>query len=758
MADEKINIIVSLKDMMSNQIDKIQLGLNKFGKQANDAAKEATALQKQMEGIGKIGKTVAVGAGAVAGVLGLVGRAAIKASGDWETMRTSFETMLGSTEKADVMLEQFKNTASSTPLTLAGMADAGKTLLQFGLAAKDIVPTIKMLGDVSGGNQEKLNSLSLAFGQMSSTGRLMGQDLLQMINVGFNPLKEISDHTGKSMTELKKQMEAGAISSDMVTESFKRATSEGGQFYGMMDKQSQTLAGRWSTLQDAFDGVLRTIGDALMPIAKAFVEILIKIAEGFNNLSPTIKTTIAVIGGIVFAITALATIFGTLLAILPAIASGLAIFTGTTITATAAAVGATGATVGFGAALSAAIWPITLIVAGIAALIAGYIALKNITAPLTEKTKELSKEHDNLQKKSKSLTDQMKALADQHKENGSEYLKLQNELKKTNSDMAENEKKIRANIAALADEKKAIEAKIKAQQGEVSKAKGDKKINELAELEALESKKKEIIAASNTAQLELDSVFQESKNENKKQKTIEQTEWEKQYTDEMKAANTEKQIADQEAEMAYKEQLFQAEMARVGANEEAKNSLLKQYQTIRQADEQKLNDMKYGKYMEGSKKYVDFIAANAEKEKDIGKAVAQGTLEFIKDGLKQQILAKSAAMVAEGTAIIVASMGGAPQGWTTLAAGVGLAGAGVAAINSIQLAEGGIVQPQSGGVSATIAEAGSAEAVIPLDDPEAKAMLGGGGNNISINISGKPLAKEMYEIQQEMIRTGELSA
>lgn len=157
-----------------------------------------------------------------------------------------------------------------------------------------------------------------------------------------------------------------------------------------------------------------------------------------------------------------------------------------------------------------------------------------------------------------------------------------------------------------------------------------------------------------------------------------------------------------------------------------------------------------------SQAYIGYVAQAAEEETNIAQAVARGTLEYIKDGIKKQILAKAAAITETGFALLIASLGTDPQAYAHIAAGGVLAAGGVAAVNSIQLAEGGIVMPTTGGTQATIGEAGSPEAVIPLDDPEAKGMLG--GNNITVNISGKPLAKEMYELQQEMIRTGELSA
>ena len=110
------------------------------------------------------------------------------------------------------------------------------------------MPNLKALGDIAMGDRNKLNSLTLAFSQMTASGRLMGQDLLQMINAGFNPLSEISRKTGKSIGVLKEEMEKGKISAEMVTQAFYSATQAGGQFHGMTEKMGQTAAGKWSTL------------------------------------------------------------------------------------------------------------------------------------------------------------------------------------------------------------------------------------------------------------------------------------------------------------------------------------------------------------------------------------------------------------------------------------------------------------------------------------------------------------------------------
>lgn len=92
------------------------------------------------------------------------------------------------------------------------------------------------------GNADRFQHLALAFAQVSAAGKLTGQDLLQMVNAGFNPLQEISKKTGKSISELKDDMADGAISVKMVEDAMKGATSEGGRFFGGMEKASKTFS------------------------------------------------------------------------------------------------------------------------------------------------------------------------------------------------------------------------------------------------------------------------------------------------------------------------------------------------------------------------------------------------------------------------------------------------------------------------------------------------------------------------------------
>lgn len=184
----------------------------------------------------------------------------VQVRGEIEALEISFETLLGNKQKANALFSEIKTYAVNTPMQMNDLAKGAQMLLSFNVEAERVMPILKQIGDISMGDAQKFNSLTLAFSQMSSTGKLMGQDLLQMINAGFNPLSVMSEKTGKSIGQLKKEMEGGLITSQMVADAFAAATAEGGKFYGMLDKQSKGINGSMSNLTGAITDMFNDLG------------------------------------------------------------------------------------------------------------------------------------------------------------------------------------------------------------------------------------------------------------------------------------------------------------------------------------------------------------------------------------------------------------------------------------------------------------------------------------------------------------------
>ena len=212
------------------------------------------------------GVTTAMGAGIAAG---------IKYNATIEQYTTSFEVMTGSADKAAKIVERLKEIGAKTPFEMTGLADTTQLLMNYGLTADDAISKMMMLGDISQGNADKMNRIAMAYGQMSSAGKVCLEDVKQMIEAGFNPLQEISESTGESMASLYDRISKGTLTVDEITASMERATSAGGKYYQSMEKQSQTFSGMISTLKD---NAMQLLGDVVEPICTAMTDELLPAA------------------------------------------------------------------------------------------------------------------------------------------------------------------------------------------------------------------------------------------------------------------------------------------------------------------------------------------------------------------------------------------------------------------------------------------------------------------------------------------------
>jgi len=275
IAQEEKNL-KQLKAAQKEAFDPDQI--EKFNKKIEESNKRIGLLsgnaKKQASGITQLGN---VATGVFTNIAGLAaaafsvdallnfGRQAIDTFARLESAQITFETLVGNAELATKLFNQLKDFSIKTPFSAEDVQGAAKTLIQFGVSTSDVLETVKILGDVSAGTGKNIQELSVIFGQIASTGKLTGQDLLQLINAGFNPLQVIAEKTGKSYSRLKKEMEDSKITFDQVQEAFKIATSEGGKFYDLTNKLAGTTAGQLSTLKDESDQLAASIGEKLAP-------------------------------------------------------------------------------------------------------------------------------------------------------------------------------------------------------------------------------------------------------------------------------------------------------------------------------------------------------------------------------------------------------------------------------------------------------------------------------------------------------------
>lgn len=324
----KANIIIDAQNNASASLKTVQKDLQNITKEAQKSSKSITwraqANQWMFQWMQKRW-TIAWW------ILSWIWVLAVNQASKLQDLRIELDTLTGSAEKWWKLFSEIQKAASKTPFESTDIVQATSTMLQFGIAQEDVMKNVMMLWDISWGNANKLKSLSLVFWQVASAGKLTGWDLLQMINLWFNPLKQISDKTGESMSSLREKMEDGAISFDMVKETMKDATSEWGLFFWMMDKKSQTFSGVMSTLKDNVGIALASLwgfsnwqvveGGLLDMITQAVntaIPYLEKITQRASENPEYARNVFLTIGAIAW----LVTVVGTLWAVIPAVIAG----------------------------------------------------------------------------------------------------------------------------------------------------------------------------------------------------------------------------------------------------------------------------------------------------------------------------------------------------------------------------------------------------------------------------------------------------
>lgn len=182
-----------------------------------------------------------------------------------EQANIQFGVLSGSDQGGAKLVQELRDLTKITPIAFTEYSQAGRMLLSYGLEAEKVAETVKLLGIVTLGDSEKMKNLSLAFAQMVSKGKLQSQDLRQMTEAAFNPLLQMAKDTGINLGELQKYMEEGAITAEMVGQSFRHATESGGIFFGMQEKSLDTTLGQWRAIKAEIENIVTDIGEQLNP-------------------------------------------------------------------------------------------------------------------------------------------------------------------------------------------------------------------------------------------------------------------------------------------------------------------------------------------------------------------------------------------------------------------------------------------------------------------------------------------------------------
>ncbi len=324
------------------------------------------------------GNMIADFAKKAASELGKVVQSGVDYNASMESYLTNFKVMLGNEELAAAKLSELRKMAASTPFALSDLTEGTQTLLQFGIAADDTTDVLKQLGDISLGNADKLQTLVRAYGKMSSAQKVTLENVNMMIDAGFNPLNQICDATGESMSDLYKRISDGKVSFSELQAAVGAATSEGGQFYNGMLEASQTFSGRMSTLKD---NVSALTGELTGGLFAALGDLVVKLNEVVTSFLDSdekmaqLKDTIGIAASVVAAAGAAFAGYKATVAVTTAITTAHTIAT-TAMTAAhkAAEAGATGLQLAM-AALNAVVSanPFGIFIAVVAAMAAGLV-------------------------------------------------------------------------------------------------------------------------------------------------------------------------------------------------------------------------------------------------------------------------------------------------------------------------------------------------------------------------------------------------
>ena len=239
MSDNTTNYIINVTGNANQVIANIGKNVEGLTNTFTNFAAKITMLNQVSEAVNKVSQAFQ----------GLVG-----SSLEFEQQQANLKTLLnGDTEALGKLTDKIKDYSKSTVYDRSSIIEAQKTMMSFGLQSDFAFSKLKNIGDIALGDANKMKSLALAFSQATSTGKLMGQDLLQMINAGFNPLEVISKKTGQSMTELKDKMSKGEITAQDLAQALEWATEEGGKFYKGAETAADTTAGKIAQVKAKID-------------------------------------------------------------------------------------------------------------------------------------------------------------------------------------------------------------------------------------------------------------------------------------------------------------------------------------------------------------------------------------------------------------------------------------------------------------------------------------------------------------------------
>ncbi|MFC3623517.1 tape measure protein [Microbacterium aurantiacum] len=295
---------------VANELRKAEPEVAAAGRDAGNAY--ADGVERSSGRMGSFFANVAkAGAAAIAGIAVASGAVGLKTAAGMETAEIAFTTMLQSGEKAQAFLSELSTFAAKTPFDLPGLQKSAQSLISIGIDANKVIPIMTTLGNVTSGmgtGAEGVQRATVAIQQMNAAGRIGAEDLNQLRDAGVPVFDLLTAATGKTTAEIAEMANKGKLGREELEQLMSALETGKGleRFNGMMEQQSQSLSGLWSTLQDTFSvgmaeaiqplipllkeglaGAITFVGDAL-PYVRGGVQWLVDAAPGigafFSNL------------------------------------------------------------------------------------------------------------------------------------------------------------------------------------------------------------------------------------------------------------------------------------------------------------------------------------------------------------------------------------------------------------------------------------------------------------------------------------------
>ena len=281
-------------DVLLND-ESLQQGLQRSRESFRSLGESANAELQSMDGFMAKAAQTAAGLFAVDKIKDFVSQLAL-VRGEYQQLEVAFETMLGSKSKADALMGQLIDTAAKTPFEMSEVAEASKMLLAYGMEGNKVNETLIRLGDIAAGLSMPLKDLAFLYGTTMVQGRLYTQDLNQFLGRGIPLADELAKQFGKNKSEVKKLVEEGKIGFPEVQKAIEALTGEGSKFGGLMDKQSKTISGQMSNIEDAWEQMMNEIGRSQEGNISGALDITGKLIENWKTIGKVLLYVISIYG------------------------------------------------------------------------------------------------------------------------------------------------------------------------------------------------------------------------------------------------------------------------------------------------------------------------------------------------------------------------------------------------------------------------------------------------------------------------------